>query len=112
MNRAGLALLFLSLTSCAVRRQTVMVTPLPPIRLYYPLRATEKNVSWEQAIELLKTGKIHSIGQAHSLTVWLNTSVVEIPRMTYVTREPGIDDVFGAAKKYAPNFKDMSFGTE
>ncbi len=67
-----------------------------------------KTISWEEAINILNSGKVNTIGQAHSLEVTFtlnNGSVVK-------TIETNIDDIFDEVKKCGDPCKNIPLATE
>lgn len=67
-----------------------------------------KDVSWEEAISILNSGKVTSIGQTHSREVTftlINGSIVK-------TTEPKIDDIFDEVNKCGDPCKNIPLATE
>lgn len=67
----------------------------------------QKNISREEAKNLILEGKVKSLFQAHSLQVDLTTD-----EGSFTTQEPAIDEVFEIIKKCGEACKDIPLATE
>ena len=65
-------------------------------------------IPWEQALTLIRSGRVRMVMQAHSLDVTLQTASGE----HYTTREPSIDAVIRAVREEAPNAGEIAIATE
>ncbi len=65
-------------------------------------------IPWEQALTLIRSGRVRMVMQAHSLDVTLQTASGE----HYTTREPSIDAVIRAVREEAPNADEIAIATE
>lgn len=61
--------------------------------------AETKDISWDQAVELIKSGQVTAVIQTHSLYVGLCAT----NGIWYHTMEPGIDEVFLLTRQHASN---------
>ena len=65
-------------------------------------------ITWQQALTLIRSGRVRMVMQAHSLDVTLQTTSGE----HYTTREPSIDAVIRAVRDEAPNAEEIAIATE
>lgn len=65
-------------------------------------------ISWEQALALIRSGEVRSVMQTHALAVALGTA----SGARYTTREPEIDAVLRAVRELAPNAGEIAIATE
>ena len=70
--------------------------------------AEETRVSWEEAQDLILSGQVVSVAQAHSLEVWMQLE----DGTTVITTEPGIDDVFAVIEECGAPCSDIAIATE
>ena len=67
-----------------------------------------ERVDWNQAIALLRSGRVLAVTQLHDLTVTLTTD----DGRRHATREPAIDAILGAITLHAPNAQSIVIATE
>lgn len=70
--------------------------------------AEETRVSWEEAQDLILSGQVVSVAQAHSLEVWMQLE----DGTTVITTEPGIDDVFAVIEECGTPCSNIAIATE
>jgi hypothetical protein len=70
--------------------------------------SAEQRVDWNQAITLLRSGRVIAVMQLHDLTVTLNTA----DGARYITNEPSIDAILAAITRHAPNAQAIIVATE
>ena len=75
------------------------------IKLTQPI---EKTVTWEEAVNILNTGQVAYVMQAHNLDVILYLK----NNTTLKTKEPHIDDIIFAVEKCGEPCKDLPIATE
>lgn len=73
-----------------------------------PSTKTEDQIPWEQAISILNSGEVASVGQAHSLEV----SLLLKDGTAVKTKEPGIDAIFHEVEKCGQKCENLSMVTE
>lgn len=69
---------------------------------------TAARIDWNQAIALLRSGRVLAVTQLHDLSVMLTTD----DGRQHATREPAIDAIFGAITLNAPNAQSIVVATE
>ena len=84
---------------------TACAAPPPPAIGEQPAQGA---IPWEQALTLIRSGRVRMVMQAHSLDVALQTASGE----HYTTREPSIDAVLRAVREEAPNAGEIAIATE
>lgn len=94
---AAVLALFALFAACA--------TPPPPAIGEQPPPGA---ITWQQALTLIRSGRVRMVMQAHSLDVTLQTTSGE----HYTTREPSIDAVITAVREEAPNADEIAIATE
>jgi hypothetical protein len=99
---AGLAL---SLACACAAAQESGAPAAPPAPA---LPAAGGEISWEQALALIRSGELRSAMQTHALDVVL----VAANGARYTAREPEIDAVLRAVRELAPNAGEISLATE
>jgi hypothetical protein len=65
-------------------------------------------IDWNQAIALLRSGRVVAATQLHDLSVTLTTD----DGRQHATKEPAIDAIFGAITLHAPNAQAIVIATE
>ncbi len=65
-------------------------------------------IDWDQAIALLRSGRVLAVTQLHDLSVTLTTD----DGRQHVTTEPAIDAIFSAMTLNAPNAQSIVVATE
>jgi len=65
-------------------------------------------IDWNQAIALLRSGRVLAVTQLHDLTVTLTTD----DGRQHVATEPAIDAIFSAMTLNAPNAQSIVVATE
>jgi hypothetical protein len=78
-----------------------------PLEAAAPLPSAGE-ISWEQALGLIRSGEVRSVMQTHGLDVALGTA----GGARYTTREPEIDAVLRAVRELAPNAREIAIATE
>ena len=68
----------------------------------------DQRVDWNQAIELLKSGRVTVVVQLHDLSVTLTT----VDGGKFSTRQPAIDAILAAIDTHAPNAAAIVVATE
>ena len=96
MRTLAAALLALSLACAAAPPQPT------------PSQLARGEISWEEALALIRSGEVHSVSQTHALEVALRTRT----GARYTTREPEIDAVLRAVRELAPNAGEIAIATE
>jgi hypothetical protein len=96
MRALAAALLALSLACAAATPESA------------PLQPATGEISWEQALALIRSGEVRSVMQTHALEVALGTA----SGARYTTREPEIDAVLRAVRELAPNAGEIAVATE
>ncbi|MEQ1578999.1 MAG: hypothetical protein ABL964_00265 [Steroidobacteraceae bacterium] len=85
---------------------TAAVSYAPP-DVASPSAAAER-IDWNQAIALLRSGRVLAVVQLHDLTVTLTTD----DGKRHATREPMIDAILDAITLNAPNAQAIVIATE
>lgn len=70
--------------------------------------ASTERVDWNQAIALLRSGRVLAVTQLHDLSVTLTTD----DGKRHATKEPAIDAILGAITLHAPNAQSIVVATE
>jgi hypothetical protein len=73
-----------------------------------PAAEATGRIDWNQAISLLRSGRVLAVVQLHDLTVTLTTD----DGKRHTTREPTIDAILGAITLNAPNAQAIVIATE
>lgn len=69
---------------------------------------TSQDIIWSRAIEILNSGQVKQVFQAHSLEVRLKLK----DGTTFKTQEPSIDDIFDEVQKCGNPCRDIILATE
>ncbi len=93
----------LSTASLVFLLSLVLAACAPATATPYP-----SEVSWEQAIELLYSGKVATVVQAHSLDI---TIIMDDGSMIH-TVEPSIDEIFRVIEQCGEPCRDIAQATE
>ena len=67
-----------------------------------------ERIDWNQAIALLRSGRVAAVVQLHDLSVTLTTA----DDRRYATKEPAIDAILAAITMHAPNAQAIVVATE
>jgi hypothetical protein len=70
--------------------------------------ASAERIDWNQAIALLRSGRVLAVTQLHDLSVTLTTNEGK----RHATKEPGIDAILSAITLNAPNAEAIVVATE
>ncbi len=73
-----------------------------------PASAAVEQIDWNQAIALLRSGRVLAVTQLHDLSVTLTTD----DGKRHATREPAIDAILSAITLNAPNAQAIVVATE
>jgi hypothetical protein len=99
-------LLMRAIAAVALLALGVACAPTPPQPT--PSQLEREQISWEEALALIRSGEVRSVSQTHALEVSLRTRT----GARYTTREPEIDAVLRAVRELAPNADKIVIATE
>ncbi len=96
-----------SLAACATAAPYASREDASPAATTAP-SPVNRRVDWNQAIALLKAGRVRAIVQTHDLSVTLTLA----EGASVITQEPAIDAILAAISMYAPNPQAIVVATE
>ena len=78
------------------------------LNLNLDLNEDISNVTWDEAVKILKSGEVNTVAQEHSLNVFIvlnNGTIVQ-------TKEPQIDAIFDEIRKCGDPCKNVATASE